>query len=409
MESLGDQRIETLAHPCRTLDATDGLGKAVEALRQAGLSALPVVASGQLLGMVTEGDIMRLLTQEAARGNVESLRTTPVSRAMSVPIVALYGGQTLAHARDLFASSDLRVLPVIDAAGTFRGVVTRADVMSALFGVTSPPRVGGLATPLGVFLTTGHTRGGVGDIGLFLSGVALVLMFLAASFLTNLIALGIETWLGWPIFAMTIAQEVAVNRDYAGAGIAGFGSLLILGLQLAIFFILLRLAPLTGTHAAEHMVVHAIEEGEELTIDTVARKPRVHPRCGTNLMALVFILFAGGSLIMSMESYLGSIGAITGLGMLLIVVYLIWRGVGAGIQRFLTTKPPSRRQLEGAIRAARQLLSRYQQRPSYHAGGLARLWNVGIVQVALGFIATWSAAGYLSDWLHLGLFPFGRW
>jgi len=400
--------IEMLARPSRTLEATDGLGKAVEALRQAGLSALPVVASGRLLGMVSDGDIMRLLSQEAARGNIEGLRTTPVSRAMSAPIVAMYGGQTLEQARDLFASSDLRVLPVVDASGVFQGVVTRADVMSALFGVTTPPRVGGLATPLGVFLTTGSVRGGASDLGLFLTGVSLVIMFLAASFVTNLVTLALEKWLGWPLFALSVAREVWVNQAYAGPSIAGFGGMALLALQLAIFFILMRLAPLTGTHAAEHMVVHAIEEGEELTLEQVATKPRVHPRCGTNLMALVFIALAGGSLIMSLENYVGPIGSITGLGLLLIVIYLIWRGVGAGMQRFLTTKPPSRRQIEGAIRAARQLLSRYQQRPSYRPRQFARLWNVGIIQVAAGFITTWFAGGYLSDWLHLGLFPFGR-
>jgi len=409
MQSSAGTTIELLARLCRPLEVTDGLGKAVEALRQAGLSALPVVASGRLLGMVSEGDIMRLLAREAAHGNVEGLRTTPVSRAMTAPIVALYAGQTLEDARDLFASSDLRVLPVVDRAGVFRGVVTRADVMSALFGVTTPPRVGGLATPLGVFLTTGHVRGGASDIGLFLTGVTLVLMFLVSSFLANAIAFALERWLGWPLFALTVAKEVLPNRVYAGPAVANIGMLAIVALQLAIFFVILRLAPLTGTHAAEHMVVHAIEEGDELTPEQVATKPRIHPRCGTNLMALVFIALAGGSVILSLESYLGSIGTVTALGLLLIVVYLTWRGVGAGIQRFLTTKRPSRRQLESGIRAAQQLLLRYRQRPAYHATGLARLWNIGIIQVAAGFICTWFAAGELSNWLHLGLLPFSGW
>jgi len=400
--------VEMLAHPCRTLDAGDGLGKAVEALRQAGLSALPVVSSGRLLGMVSDGDIMRLLTREAAAGNIEGLRTTPVSRAMTAPIVAMYAGQTLEQSRDLFASSDLRVLPVVDANGVFRGVVTRADVISALFGVTTPPRVGGLATPLGVFLTTGHVRGGASDLGLFLTGVTMMCMLLVASFITNLVALGLEKWLHWPLLALTIGRNVPVNQMYAGAD-ASFASSALIGLQFVIFFILLRLAPLTGTHAAEHMVVHAIEEGDELTPERVAARPRVHPRCGTNLMAAMFIALAGLSIILSIERYVGSVGSITLMALLLILIYLIWRGVGAGLQRFLTTKPPNRRQVEGAIRAAKELLLRYQRRPSHQASGLARLWNIGIIQVGLGFITTWAVADRLSDWLHLGLFSFGRW
>jgi len=401
--------IELLAHPCRALEATDGLGKAVEVLRQSGLSALPVVSSGRLLGMVSEGDIMRLLTHEAARGNIEGLRVTSVSRAMTSPIVAMYAGQTLEQARELFASSDLRVLPVVDRAGICRGVVTRADVMSAIFGVTTPPRVGGLATPLGVFLTTGSVRGGAGNLGLFLTGATLVILFLVASLLTNLVALGLERWLHWPLLPLSVARDVKANEAYARGAVSGAGSILIAVVQIAIFFVLLRLAPLTGTHAAEHMVVHAIEDGDELTPQRVATKPRVHPRCGTNLMALVFIALAGFWLITAVESLLGSVGFTAAVLALLFIIYFMWRGVGAGIQRFLTTKRPSRRQLENGIGAGLQLLARYQQRPAYRAGGLARLWNMGIIQVVAGFICTWLAADYLSSWLHLGLFPFGRW
>jgi len=400
MRVTPDMTIETLARPCRALEASDRLGRAVEVLRQAGLPALPVFAMGRLLGMVSAGDIMRLITREAAHGDVEALRTMPVSCAMASPVVAVYSGQSLEAVRDLLASSGLRVLPVMDAVGAFRGVVTRADVMSALLGVTTPPHVGGLATPLGVFLTTGHVRGGAGNLGLVLTGMTLVALFVAA--------LAIEAWRGVPLFALALNQNVMVNHLYAGAMVAGYGSFALLVLQLVIFFIMLRLAPLTGTHAAEHMVVHAIEDGDELTPERVALKPRVHPRCGTNLMALMFILLAGGSVIMSMEGRLGGLGSLLGIAVLLTIVYLAWRGVGAGLQRFITTRRPSRRQIEGAIAAAEQLLARYQRNPSHRAQGVARLWNMGMIQVGAGFIAAWTAADYLSEWLRLGLLPFGR-
>ena len=407
MESL-TPTIEAFARPCRPLQASDRLGKAVEALRQAGLPALPVFAGARLIGMVSESDIMRLISREAAHGNTDELGAVPVSRAMTSPVVAMHAGQTLDDARDLFVSSDLRVLPVIDAAGLFRGVVTQADVMSALLGVTTPPRVGGLATPLGVFLTTGHVRGGASDLGLFLTGVTLIVLFMVASFITSLVALAVEAWRGVPLFALALNQDVMVNHVYAGAAVSAYGSLALAALQIIIFFVLLRLAPLTGIHAAEHMVVHAIEDGDDLTPERVATQPRVHARCGTNLMALLFILLAGASVIMSLERSLGSIGSLTAVGALLVIVYLVWRAVGAALQRFITTRRPNRRQIAGAIAAARQLLARYQRNPSYRARGIARLWNIGIVQVGAGFIAAWTAVDYLSQWLHLGILPFGR-
>jgi hypothetical protein len=235
-----------------------------------------------------------------------------------------------------------------------------------------------------------------------------VALFVASSVITNLVAIGLEAWRGWPLFAYACAPNIEVNAIYAGPAVATYGVLGLMGLQLAVFFVLLRLAPLTGTHAAEHMVVHAIEDGDDLTPAKVAAKPRVHPRCGTNLMALAFIILAGGWVLTAMESRLGSAGSLLGFGLLLLVVYLVWRGIGAGLQRFITTKRPSRRQIEGAIAAATQLLERYQRNPSRRAYGIRRLWYIGIIQVAAGFFSAWVAADYLATWLHLGLAPFGR-
>jgi CBS domain-containing protein len=350
---------------------------------------------------------MRLIRRAAGRGMVDELRTMPVASAMASPVVVIYAGQSLADAQDLFDSSDLRVLPVVNAGGAFHGVVTRSDVMSALLGVTTPTHVGGLATPLGVFLTTGHVRGGASDFGLFLTGVTLVALFATASLITNLIALGVERWRGVPLFGLALNPKVMVNGVYGGAALGGYGEIALMLLQLVIFFILLRLAPLTGTHAAEHMVVHAVEDGDELTPERVATKPRVHPRCGTNLMALLFITSAGFYALISMAPSIGNAGLLSGMGLLVVIVYLVWRGVGSGLQRFITTRRPSGRQLQGAIAAATQLLARHQRNPSYRARGIARLWNIGFIQVGAGFICAWIAAEHLSRWLHLGILRFG--
>jgi uncharacterized protein YqhQ len=36
-------------------------------------------------------------------------------------------------------------------------------------------------------------------------------------------------------------------------------------------------------------VVHAIERGEPLLAESVRAMPRVHPRCGTNIVAAAFL------------------------------------------------------------------------------------------------------------------------
>jgi uncharacterized protein YqhQ len=45
-----------------------------------------------------------------------------------------------------------------------------------------------------------------------------------------------------------------------------------------------------GYHGAEHMVVHANEAGEPLTIQSVRRFPPAHPRCGTSFLMTVVLV-----------------------------------------------------------------------------------------------------------------------
>ncbi len=73
-------------------------------------------------------------------------------------------------------------LPVIDPDGSYRGMISRADIIAALGRNIRPPVVGGMATPMGVWLTTGTITGGAPPLGLFLSGATLGFCFLVSYF-----------------------------------------------------------------------------------------------------------------------------------------------------------------------------------------------------------------------------------
>ena len=53
-------------------------------------------------------------------------------------------------------------------------------------------------------------------------------------------------------------------------------------------------------HAAEHKAVQALEQGRELSVQSVRRLPKEHPRCGTSFLltvavvAAIAFMFAGG-------------------------------------------------------------------------------------------------------------------
>jgi CBS domain-containing protein len=62
------------------------------------------------------------------------------------------------EAAALLDESGADALPVVDANGAYLGLVARSDLVQDLVRPFKPPLVGGMATPLGVYLTTGQAR-----------------------------------------------------------------------------------------------------------------------------------------------------------------------------------------------------------------------------------------------------------
>jgi len=212
-----------------------------------------------------------------------------------------------------------------------------------------------MATPFGVYLTDGMTRGGVGPWALVATGALLFGLFLLA----NLVAYGLE------VVSQSWAMSDAVRANLLGAA------------SLLVFLGGIRALPLAGTHAAEHMVVHAIERNEPLTPEVVARMPRIHPRCGTN--------FAAGAMLF-MGIFSSPWHSDPQLRMLIaaLATLIFWRPLGSMLQFFVTTKPPTPAQIESGIRSGQDLLAKYQTAPRTYGSVWSRLWNSGLPQIMVG-------------------------
>lgn len=141
------------------------------------------------------------------------------------------------------------------------------------------------------------------------------------------------------------------------------------GLKFIIFvgyiFLLTRMARfrrIFSYHGAEHMTIHALEAGEALTVENVARHNPAHPRCGT---AFIIILFFLDMIVMAILPRFGFAPDILirvfGLTLLAGVAYELLRwgarhawlgrlinGAGLLTQR-LTTRYPDTDQIEVAI------------------------------------------------------------
>ncbi|RYG88266.1 DUF1385 domain-containing protein [bacterium] len=153
-----------------------------------------------------------------------------------------------------------------------------------------------------------------------------------------------------------------------------------LGLQflpILLFVVLFRLTPLAGIHAAEHMAVNAIERSEPLVPEIVARMPRVHIRCGTNLAV-------GASLFMGISTTPWGAPYEIRVVVALLATLFLWKPLGTWAQLYVTTRRPNARQIESGIRAGRSLLETYARSGRVQPSIPSRIWNSGLLHVMTG-------------------------
>ncbi len=119
-------------------------------------------------------------------------------------------------------------------------------------------------------------------------------------------------------------------------------------------------------HGAEHKSINAFEAGAQMTVDEVARYPRLHPRCGTSFLfivvltsVVVFSLVPSDNLVMRMVYRVLLIPVLAGLSFEVLLlsnkhldspIIKLMTVPGLAFQR-LTTKEPEPDMLEVAIRA----------------------------------------------------------
>ncbi|MDW8105065.1 MAG: DUF1385 domain-containing protein [Armatimonadota bacterium] len=355
------------------LSPEDSLARAIALARASRTSTLPVLQDGKLVGVVAESDIARVMQQ----GDPHQQQCLPVSAAITREVASVLPFTPTTHALQIMQQYGFSALPVVSQDGDYLGMVLRSDVLALTCNTVRPPLIGGMATPLGVYLTGGGVRAGAGDLGLFLTGVLLMTLNLAAIVLVYSGSRWVQQQTGLPLYALLLSPPSSLLYWLDWVGMA------LRAMPIVLFLLFVRLSPIAGIHAAEHMTVHAIEQGEPLEPQFVRRMPRVHPRCGTNLAAgaLVFLTLANVNT-----------GVYQDLTLLLALVttILVWRPVGNLLQALFTTRPPSEKQLRNGIEVGKQLLHRYQMQGYRPLSLRERIWNMGILQIAAGMLTVWA-------------------
>src|SRR5438477_4650656 len=261
-KTVSEARVISVIRPLRPIYRESSLSAAIEALRESeSAEAVAVLDGSFVVGVVWASEIR----QAALSGT--SLEV-PISHFMDGKPPRLLPNASLEEARAVLTASGAPALVVADIDGRYLGMLSALDLYHRGDVVTRPPLIGGMATPFGVFLTNGEVSGGAGPAALMATGGMLHILLMAGIFVT---------------FTVIDAVSPRLLNAFGPHSIAQVEGVAVAVLPAMFFFTLLRLLPLSGTHGAEHMVVHAIERREPLTYEVVRRMPRVHPRCGTNL------------------------------------------------------------------------------------------------------------------------------
>ena len=122
-----------------------GAREAAVRMRAFGLGFLPVVRNGDLVGVLTDRDLV-------LRGIAEGLplSRTPVESLMSERWVGVQPEEPVESAIKILEAARIRRLPVVDALGRLQGVIGMADLLRAGFenrvmelysAVSAPDRV----------------------------------------------------------------------------------------------------------------------------------------------------------------------------------------------------------------------------------------------------------------------------
>ncbi|WP_119065523.1 DUF1385 domain-containing protein [Rubrobacter indicoceani] len=125
---------------------------------------------------------------------------------------------------------------------------------------------------------------------------------------------------------------------------------------LLIFLLVMRFSAIGRYHGAEHKVVAAYETYGEVTMENARRSDRLHPRCGTNILAYIML----AALLDPLIGWWGY--AILQFILISEAWYIFGQtrpsiAVGNFLQRFFTTTEPRRRELEVGVESINRLIA----------------------------------------------------
>ncbi len=124
---------------------------------------------------------------------------------------------------------------------------------------------------------------------------------------------------------------------------------------LVLFFAAMKFTSIGRYHGAEHKAVAAYENFGEVTLENARKSSRIHPRCGTNILAYIIVAAL-------LDPFIGGWWYAIAQFILISEAWFVFGksqasiAVGNFLQRYLTTTEPDRAELEVAVESINALI-----------------------------------------------------
>ncbi len=147
------QILDVMTTDVITVSTEDSVEKCAKLLQENNISGLPVVSKeGKLVGMITEGDLIRRASRIEAPGYLEILggliylgspkkfvdelqraMALEAGKMMSKNVITVKPAESLERAATLMVNNNINRLPVVDDDGALVGIVSRRDIMKHIY------------------------------------------------------------------------------------------------------------------------------------------------------------------------------------------------------------------------------------------------------------------------------------
>ncbi len=128
-----------------TIGASERLSTVEDIMTLGRVRHMPVVRGGELVGVLSERDLLRASLSEVGSYGADArrafLHAIEIEQVMSAPPITVDPAAPVTDAAQLMAEHKIGCLPVVEE-GALRGLVTETDVLCWVAGVKSEPSDG---------------------------------------------------------------------------------------------------------------------------------------------------------------------------------------------------------------------------------------------------------------------------